>query len=238
MSADLLAAALGSVDVVDLTQPLSESTPLWPGSRPIRFTVTGTIDRDGVHIRDLDLPEHAGTHLDAPSHFHAGGAHVADIPADRLICPAVVLDVADVVGDDPDAEVDAGTIRRLEERDGRIPAGCAVLVRTGWDRHADDAQRYIGLHVPRCPGIGVDAAELIVLRGAIGVGIDTLGVDPGVRGDCPAHHVTLPAGLWHLEGLVGLDRLPARGAWLTVGAPRLVGGSGTPARVFALVPRS
>ena len=68
-----------------------------------------------------------------------------------------------------------------------------------------------------------------------GIGIDTLGVDPGASVDSPVHTIALGGGLWHLEGLVGLDTVPATGATLFVGAVKLVGGSGAPARVLALL---
>jgi len=116
--------------------------------------------------------------------------------------------------------------------DGPIDAGSAVLALTGWERYRSDAERYVG---GAFPGFGVGAAELLLERRVVGLGIDTLGVDPGAAADFPVHHMTLPAGLWHLEGLVNLAELPARGALLVVGALKLVDGSGTPARVFALV---
>ena len=50
------------------------------------------------------------------------------------------------------------------------------------------------------------------------------------------HLTTLPAGMWHLEGLIELGRVPARGAWLVAAPLKLVEGSGTPARVFAILP--
>ncbi len=69
----------------------------------------------------------------------------------------------------------------------------------------------------------------------MGIGVDTPGVDRGCDPSNPVHNTTLPAGLWHLEGLVNLDALPARDALLVVGALKLADGSGTPARVLALV---
>ena len=77
---------------------------------------------------------------------------------------------------------------------------------------------------------------LLVERGVAGLGIDTLGVDPGSSVDFPVHLTTLPAGMWHLEGLIELGRVPARGAWLVAAPLNLVDGSGTPARVFAILP--
>lgn len=222
--------------LVDLTQPLGPQTTLWPGSRPYRATTNSTIAADGYYIRDLDIPEHAGTHLDAPSHFIDGGAHVADLRVERLVRPAVVVDVADHVQDDASFVVGADLLRAAEDHDGVIAAGSVVLIRTGWDRFVADSARYLGSPGPACPGIGVDAARLLVARGVVGVGIDSLGIDPGHLADCPAHHITLGAGLWHLEGLIGLERLPARGAWVIAGVIALVDGSGAPARVMAVLP--
>lgn len=222
--------------IIDLTQPLGPATALWPGSSPFGATAVATTADDGWFARDLRVPEHAGTHLDAPAHFVEGAATVADIPIEALVRPCVVIDVAAQVGDDATFTLDAGAIVDIERRDGAIPRGSCVLVRTGWDRHIADRARYIGLERPSCPGIGVDAARLVVERGAVGIGIDTLGIDPGHAHDCPAHAVTLGAGLWHVEGLVGLDRLPPRGAWVVVGVVKLVAGSGAPARVVALLP--
>jgi kynurenine formamidase len=88
----------------------------------------------------------------------------------------------------------------------------------------------------RFPGLSVEAGRLLVERGVAGIGIDTLSIDRGVAADCPVHFITLPAGLWQLEGLVNLEQLPARGALLVIGAPRLSGGSGVPARPLALLP--
>jgi kynurenine formamidase len=224
--------------VVDLSQPLGPDTVLWPGSNPVRAETVTELGRDAAFSRDLHLPEHSGTHLDAPAHFAADGERVHAITADRLVVPAAVLDVRAECEADRDFHLTAGDLDRLEARDGAIGPGSAVLLNTGWDRHLGDPA-YLGgtddqdLHFP---GFGADAAELLVERGVVGLGIDTLGVDPGVEPGYPVHLITLPAGLWHLEGLVNLAELPPRGAMLVAGVIRLVEGSGAPARVLALLP--
>jgi kynurenine formamidase len=218
--------------VVDLTQPLGPDTVLWPGSKPFAASTVARIERDGAYARSLQMPEHAGTHLDAPSHFAPGGAHADAIPAERLVVGCAVVDVRAQCERDPGFAIEREHLEAAEDRDGRIENGSAVLAMTGWERHLDDEERYVGGDFP---GFGVGAAELLIERGVVGLGIDTLGIDPGAAGDFPVHHLTLPAGLWHLEGLVNLAALPPRGALLVVGVLRLVEGSGAPARVFALV---
>jgi len=222
--------------VVDLTQPLGPATVLWPGSTPFAAVVDGEHGRDASYYRTLTLAEHSGTHIDAPGHFAAGGRMTDELAADDLVRPAVVLDVRDRCAGDPAFTLSRADAEEAEVRDGAIPAGSAVLVCTGWDAYVGDPVRYVGGGAtPSFPGIGTDAAELFVERGVVGIGIDTLGVDPGYAVDFAVHHITQPAGIWHLEGAVNLHRVPARGAWLVVGALALVGGSGCPVRAFALV---
>ena len=220
--------------VVDLTQPLGPDTALWPGSRPFATRTTGAIERDGVYSRDISLPEHSGTHFDAPAHFAPTGLRAHEVPAERLIVECAVVDVSDECAADANYGLDRERLEREEAEHGRLPEGGAVLVRTGWDRHRADAPVYV--ESMSFPGLLPSAAELIVERGCTGIGIDTLSIDPGQDRRVPVHHITLPLGLWHLEGLVGLEALPPRGATLFVGALKLVDGSGTPARVLALLP--
>jgi kynurenine formamidase len=231
-----LATLLAPDRLVDLTQPLGTGTALWPGSRPFAATTVAEYDTDGCYARELEVPEHAGTHLDAPAHFAPDGARVDAIPLGTLVRPAVKLDVRAWVNGDAAATIGAAVIHELEERDGIIEPGTAVLVHTGWDAFVRDHARYLGDSALGFPGLAADAAELLVERGVAGLGIDTISVDPGHSSDLPVHNTTLLAGMWHLEGLIELDRVPARGAWLVAAPLRLVDGSGAPARVFAILP--
>lgn len=222
---------------IDLTQVLGPDTVLWPGGD---FSTESLAEHaaDGYYSRMLTTPEHAGTHLDAPAHFVADGARADAIPAERLVVPCAVVDVGASCADDPGYELDVGELLADEQRHGMLPRGGAVLIRTGWERFTGDGALYLGGREADeldFPGLTPAAAELIVSRGCVGLGIDTLGVDPGSSTTFPVHHITLPAGLWHLEGLVNLAAMPPRGALLFVGALKLAQGSGTPARVLAVV---
>jgi kynurenine formamidase len=234
---DVLAAALAPDRLVDLTQPLGPATLLWPGSPRLEAVTEARHETGGGYYRSLSLSEHSGTHLDAPVHFAPGGRTAAELDLSVLVRPAVRLDVRARCGGDADYAVSRADVEELEAAAGRIPPGAAVLVCTGWDAYLDDADRYIGSgSVPRFPGVGADAAAFLVERGVVGIGIDTLGVDPGRLEDFPAHRVTQPAGVWHLEGLVRLGDVPDRGAWLVAAVLPLVNGSGSPARAFAILP--
>jgi kynurenine formamidase len=226
--------ARAGLRVVDLAQTLSPGTPVWPGIEPPVAVTTDTYADGGSYGRVVTFHEHTGTHLDAPAHFHEGGATVEAIAATDLVCDVAMIDIRAACARDPDYGLSVADIAVHEREHGTLPSSVAVLVCTGWSAHLADAARYVG--DMRFPGLSVEAGRLLVERGVAGIGIDTLSIDRGVAGDCPVHFITLPAGLWQLEGLVNLEHLPPRGALLVIGAPRLSGGSGVPARPLALLP--
>jgi kynurenine formamidase len=130
-------------------------------------------------------------------------------------------------------------IHKWEALHGRILAGAIVLLRTGWGSRWPDPARYRNMDakgVMHFPGYSVEAAKLLVERGAIGLGIDTLSVDYGPSQNFEVHHVDLPAGLYNIENLANLDQLPEAGAFLIAAPIKLAGGSGGACRVFALLP--
>jgi kynurenine formamidase len=215
---------------IDLTRPLDETTPLWPGIPPMVVDSTESIESDGSFSRRVTLDEHSGTHFDAPSHFSRGAGHVADIPAERLVGPLHVIDFTRQSYDNPDAELSLSDLDEHERAYGAVCAGSIVFLRTDWPpASATEALRF--------PGFGVAVAAALVERGIVGLGTDTLGIDPGRAVEFPVHRdVTLPCGIWHVENLTNLAAVPASGAWAVVGVPRMAGASGFPARVLALVP--
>jgi kynurenine formamidase len=225
--------------VVDLTATLSPSTVMWPGEDPVSATVVDELARDGSYGRRVTLGEHSGTHFDAPSHFAAGMASVADVPVDQLVRPLRIIDISKRAETEPDASLTTGEVTAHESTHGKVPNGAAVFLRTGWDTYRDDRDRYVGEGGRMSfPGFGIEAAQLLVNeRQVAGLGIDTLSIDPGVPGDFAVHRdVSLPMGVWHVENAVNLHLVPAAGAWVVVGVPKLADASGFPARVLALVP--
>lgn len=252
-SALLDALAGGAVRVVDLTQPLSERTPVI--GLPDPFANTPPLSRRRLSRYDdagpawawdvLELGEHTGTHLDAPIHWITGrdGEDVGSIPAERLVGPAVVVDRTAEAAEDPGYLLTVADLEAFEAEHGPMPAGAWVLFRTGWGARADDAAAFlnVGAQGPVTPGPDADAARwLATEREIVGFGVETVGIDAGAAGGFdppfPVHHHLLGNGRYGLTQLANLDALPVTGAVIVVAPLRLVGGTGSPVRTLALVP--
>jgi kynurenine formamidase len=241
MKQDQAAALLsGRTQVLDLGHALGPDNPAWPGdTHPFEATLNATIEKDGYFTRKFTSLEHFGTHLDAPAHFARGGWTVDQIPAQRLFGPAVVLDVQEESRRNADYLLATEKIGQWELRHGRIPAGSIVLLRTGWAERWTDAARYRNQDAAgtmHFPGYSVEAVKMLIDRGVVGLGIDDMSVDYGVSSDFPVHRLSHGAGLYHLENLADLSAVPEAGAYVLVAPIKLEGGSGGPARVFALLP--
>ncbi|MGD9720696.1 MAG: cyclase family protein [Pirellulales bacterium] len=237
--ADLVA---GKLKIVDLTWPINAKSAFWPGDnyKPFALETIATLDKDGVLSKAFSMPEHLGTHLDAPNHFAADGIAVDQIPPEKLFAPGAVIDVAPAVSTDPDYLVSVDDVRRFERIHGRIPDGAVVLAYTGWSQYWGNHDRYQGrdamgrLHFP---GFSPEAVKLLVEeRDVRGVGLDTMSTDRGLSRDFAVHHVLGKAGRYGLENLARLKTLPPKGFYLVVAPIKIETGSGGPTRVFAILP--
>jgi kynurenine formamidase len=229
----------GEARVIDLTQKLNARAPTYGGERDsMRYEKLADIERDGYTLGAFRVPEHFGTHVDSPAHFLKGRETIDRIEARRFIAPAVVIDVRSRVTENPDYQLTSADIVRFE-RGGRVPEGAAVLLLTGWDERYRDAERYRNADkagVLHFPGYSQEAIRHLLKRNIVALGIDTLSIDYGPSKDFAGHKVSHGGGLYHIENLTNLDKLPARGAAIFVGALPIEGGSGSPARVLAIAP--
>ena len=252
-----LVGALGSgaVEIVDLTQPLSERTPVI--QLPEQFAQTPGLKVHEVSRYDergpawawnwLEIGEHVGTHFDAPVHWISGrdGLDVSQVPPRHLVAPAVMIDRSEESAADPDYLLTIEDIRKFEAEHGLLPEGGWLLLRTGWDARAQDAEAFLNARDgrPRSPGVDAECSRWIAEESPlVGVGVETVGIDAGAAGGFeppfPLHYYLLGAGKYGVTQLANLGKLPPRGALLVIAPLKLVGGTGSPVRALALVPRT
>jgi kynurenine formamidase len=248
------ALAGGEVEIVDLTQPLSETTPViylpppFANTPGLKTHQISNYDDAGPawSWRWLEIGEHVGTHFDAPIHWISGkdGDDLASVPVANLVGPAVVIDRVAETEADPDYLLTVADVQAFEAEHGALPEGGWLFLRTGWDTRADDAEAFLnaGSGMPRTPGIDAECAQYIAEQTPIvGVGVETVGIDAGgaaaFEPAFPVHYYLLGANKYGVTQLANLGRLPATGAVVIVSPMKLVGGTGSPVRVLALVPK-
>ncbi len=244
-----MAAAFGgeSGEWIDLTHAFDENSIYWP------------TDTRGFELEELahghteggwfyasyrySGAEHGGTHLDAPIHF-AEGRHTTDeIPLERLIGPAAVVDVADKAH--PDYLISVEDFEAWEAEHGRLPQGAIVLVNTGWGERYDDRAAYLGTDktgpeaVPELhfPGLDPEAAQWLVDRRDIAAfGLDTPSIDYGQSEEFGAHVILYKANVPGFENVANLPELPPSGSFVIALPMKIAGGSGGPLRIVAFKP--
>ena len=234
--------------IVDLSHAYGPSTVYWPTS-PTKFTLeklaSGRTDAGYFYAANtLCTPEHGGTHLDAPRHFSESGQTTEQIPLERLMAPAAVLDITAKASADRNYRLTPDDVLQFEKVHGAIARGTIVLLRTGWSRHWPNAAAYLGDDRPgdasrlSFPSFGVEAARLLVDdRGVAALGIDTASIDYGRSTDFMVHRVAAARNVPGLENLTNLDELPSRGAIVVALPMKIEGGSGGPLRAIALLPQ-
>jgi kynurenine formamidase len=246
------ALASGSVQVIDLTQPLSERTPIIQLPPPFVNT-PGWKTHELSHYDDrgpawywnsFEGGEHVGTHFDAPIHWVTGKDKndVSQVPVRHLVGAAVVIDKVAEARKNPDYLLTIDDIRAFERQHGTLPRGGWLLYRTGWDERANDQQAFLNANEtgPHTPGIDIECARWLAAESpVVGVGVETVGTDAGTAHSFnppfPCHQFMLGANKYGLTQLANLAKLPPTGAVLIVAPLKLVKGSGSPCRVLALV---
>lgn len=244
------AMAEGRVEVIDLTAPLSSQTPIL--ALPEEFGQTATFGLAEISRYDDRGPawywnnfttgEHTGTHFDAPIHWVTGrdGDDVSQVPASRLVAPAAVLNFTAEAAADPDFLLEVDHVKDWERTHGPLPRGGWLLFRTGWDARSQDPEAYA--NAGRTPGVSVECAKWLAEEASvIGVGVETVGTDAGAAHSFdppfPCHAMLLGNDKYGLTQLQNLGALPPTGAVIIATPLPIVGGSGSPARVLALVER-
>jgi kynurenine formamidase len=239
---------ISSSKVVDLSHAYDANTIYWP-TEPTGFQLKQEhkgLTKGGFfyYSNAFCSPEHGGTHIDAPMHFAESRWTNSDIPLDRLIRPAVVIDIAEKTAKDPDYTLTAADVAAFEEAHGRIADGAIVLLRTGWSARWPDRKAYMGDDTPgdatklHFPSFGPEAASFLVSERHVSlIGVDTASVDNGPSRDFLVHRIIGAANVPGLENLTNLDQLPPTGALVMAMPMKIAHGSGAPARVIAFAPR-
>lgn len=226
--------------ILSLSHIIHPAIPRWAGDPLVEFEAVANIEREGYYLRRFSMGEHSATHMNAPSSFFVGGVGIDAYSATSLVVPAVVIDVREQAAADPDYNFQNRDIYLWEQQQGQIPAGCVVLLYTGWQAKWPDPVAFLNLDdqgIPHFPGFSAEVTQFLLTERAIaGVGIDTHGVDGGLDTTFATNRQVLAQQGIVLECLTNLEHLPAIGTQLVIAPLPLQKGSGSPASVLAFIP--
>jgi len=209
--------------IVDLTHPLSNDMPVYPGLPRPSFAPIAQVESDGYAMSEYHLLNHIGTHVDAPSHLVAGGDTLEEIALERLVCDALTIDVSV-------REPGPLALSELDPQLDAVRPGDLVLLNSGNARNYGSDAYWTGWSYP-----DAHAAQALIDRGISGVGFDGPSADPVDTTDYGLHRIWLGAGRLILENLANLDQLPQR-APVVIAPMRVAAANGAPVRAFALLP--
>lgn len=251
----------GKISIVDCTGTLGPNTPILKlpedfarNTPKVEINKISEYDEDGPFFawNWLKLGEHSGTHFDAPRHWISGkdfpDGFTDTLAVQRLIAPVNVIDCSAEATADADFLLTAKAVKAWEDQHGEINPGEWVVMRTDWDKLADDEALFLnedpdphedGSH---SPGPTPECIDYLLSKGIVGWGTQCIGTDAGMAGKMsppyPAHNLLHRDNCFGLASLTNLDQLPPKGAILLAAPLKIEKGTGSPIRALALVPSS
>ena len=235
--------------LLDMTYPFDENTIYWPTAKSFHLEkVSWEVSEGGwwYASNEFSASEHGGTHADAPIHFSQNGRTIDQIPLEEWIGPAVKLDVTKKCANNRDYTLSVEDIASWEAEHGKIPDKAWIIMYTGiGTKYYPNKKKVLGtdktgeaaLPELNFPGFSVESVKfLLTNRNITGIAIDTPSIDYGRSKDFKVHQVLFAADNLALENIANLDQLPSSGAILYVIPMLIKEGTGSPARVFAVLP--
>ena len=233
---------------IDLSYDFSDETVYWVTAKQFEKETVAEGKTDNGYFYsayNYSAAEHGGTHIDAPVHFAEGRQTVDQIPLDRLIAPAVKIDVSAKAAENRDYQITVEDLTNWEKDNGQIPDESILFLQTGFGKFYPDKLKYLGtdkrggdavkdLHFP---GLAPEAAEWLVKNRKIkAVGLDTASIDYGQSTDFGSHVALMSNNIPAFENVANLDQLPAKGFQIIALPMKIKNGSGAPLRIIALLP--
>jgi len=246
-----IASAYGmNLKLADLSYDLNNDTIHWPTGTAFQLFVRhkGLVnpekeeDEDNYwyEMNDLQMSEHTGTHLDAPIHFARNGWSVSEIPPERFISPAAVLDLRDKVQGNSDYQITIKDLLEWELSANQNLSHFAIFW-TGWSSRWPDKESYLGTSTNNTsllhfPGLHPDAAQWLVdNRNVHGLGIDTPSIDYGQTKMYKSHRILYAKNIFVLENLntnplVSTNPSTFKRPYILINPLKITAGSGSPVR--------
>ena len=223
--------------IVDLSRELYHRTPSYPGHPPVihgiwktheeSFAESGNVH--GLSSMFISMPDHAGTHIDAPRHFSRGGQPMNEYPLENCIVPGICLDLRHIAAR---AEITPADLEAAVKQAGAtVPKGGTVLLCTGHHERTFPRKEYAS---DNC-GVNVATTEWLARQGVVHFGIDSMRPGPEGKVNSLVHKACFELNITHIESLCNLEALLGQGRFTFIGLPmKWRDGTGSPIRAVAV----
>lgn len=210
---------------IDLTLPISDTLPTFPGSPKPVFISWQTLNKDGYNLELLFLSSHSGTHMDAPFHFIQNGKKIHEIPVERFVSTAILIKLEKK----ENQEITKSDITNFENKHGIIQKNATVIFTTGWQKNLKSTSYFL-----KNPGLGISAARYLASKKINLIGIDSPSIDLGSEKQFAVHKILSKNNILIVENLANLDKISKNPFKLIVLPLKLKDATGSPVRAIAI----
>ena len=221
-------------NIIDLTHEITDKIPTWDGTPGLNLTVEtdykDCTPPDLFKVQKIKCAAGIGTHIDAPAHCIPGGRTVDQLTMAELSADCIVFDLS--VEANENFIITPSVLERYEAEHGEIPAASFIIFYTGWSKYWSNPEKYHNNH--KFPSLDESAAKILIQRGVVGIGIDTLSCDTGAKG-FPVHQLVLGANKYLVENIANANLLPSTGAKILIAPMKIIGATEAPVRMIALI---
>ncbi|MGH9976466.1 MAG: cyclase family protein [Nitrososphaeraceae archaeon] len=209
--------------MIDLSLEINADLQVFPGSPQPLFIKWTKYEVHSYDSEIMMMSTHTGTHMDAPSHFIANTASIEMIGVERLVSPALLLDLPKGANE----QITLDDLRAINE----IDQGISIVFRTGWQKMISNKD-----YIMSNPGLSVAAAAFLTEKNVNAVGIDGPSIDIGSDAHFSTHKTLLASGILIVENLCNLECLEHKDTFtLLINPLKLKGASGSPVRALAII---
>jgi kynurenine formamidase len=203
------------------------SLPLFNGMRGVTLEPNTTMADRGYNTTNAHIYSHAGTHMDAPRHFLEKGGPIDQVPLDKCVGPALVIDLTHKT---PNSLI---TVEDVTPHESKMDKRGRLLLRTDWDRRAGQPSYRSDM-----PRISADLAHWLVDQEIVLLGVQTpavASVRPENRDELiEVHQILLQAEIVIVESLANLDQIRQETVHFIALPLKIVGCDGSPVRAIAI----
>jgi arylformamidase len=209
--------------IFDVTHPITENMPVYPGTEAPVFQQANTLAKDGFIEQKITFYSHTGTHMDAPSHIFPAGKTLDDFPPSTFCGTALILDFSRIHSTRIEPT-------HLMPHAQNIAKSSFVLIHTGWSGFWGEQQYFSGF-----PVLTQEAAQWLMVFRLNGLGVDTISVDSVEETALPNHRIILGANTLVIENLANLSPLSGKMVQFFCLPLKLANAEGSPVRAIALL---